>query len=395
MDRNRKNVIFLLVAAALLIDMMMYTLVIPILPAYATTLGADEMMIGVIFGAFSIALLLFSIPFGALSDRVGRRPLLVAGMFLLALTNLVFVISDNLYLLIVARVIQGISGAATWSAGLALIADTFDASERGSKLGMAMAIMSAGTLSGPVVGGIVYDLLGYRMTFVLPSVLTILLGCMFYLIHVPPKSQGEKGSYAKLLKKAPVVFAVCSIATIVGALTFGLLEPFMPLYLFEKFSATPTLIGLAFGAMSLLNMVAAPVVGNLYDRFGGRGLLASGLVLSGLIIALTMLMPSMELTILAFAIVGVTMSMALTPMLPLLTDLFGGPEGSSQGFLYGIYNTLFSIGLTIGPFLGGALVVKFSLPITIFGQAVLLALTGILVFLIIGDRKARAPKAPQ
>ena len=380
---DRKNVIFLLVAAAMLIDMMMYTLVIPILPAYSTTLGADELTIGVIFGAFSIALLLFSIPFGILSDHVGRRPLMVAGMFLLALTNLVFILSDNLYLLIIARVVQGISGAATWSAGLALIADTFDASERGSKLGMAMAIMSAGTLAGPVVGGVIYDLLGYRMTFILPSLLTLLLGSMFLLTAVPPRSPGEKGDYVKLLKKAPVAFIVCSIAVVVGALTFGILEPFMPLYLFQRFSATPTLIGLAFGAMSLLNMVTAPVAGNLYDRFGGRGLLASGMILSGAIIALTMLMPSMVLTILAFALVGITISMALTPMLPLLTDLFGGAEGSSQGFLYGIYNTLFSLGLTIGPFLGGALITNFSLPVTVFGQSVLLALTGILVFVVL------------
>ena len=394
MDRKRKNVIFLLVAVAMLIDMMMYTLVIPILPAYSSTLGADELMIGVIFGAFSVALLLFSIPFGMLSDHVGRRPLMIAGMFLLALTNLVFIISDNLYLLILARIIQGISGAATWSAGLALIADTFDVSERGSRLGMAMAMMSAGTLTGPVVGGVLYDLLGYQMTFIIPSILTLFLGSMFFLTPVPQRSPGEKGSYAKLLKRAPVALAVCSIATVVGALTFGILEPFMPLYLFQKFAATPTLIGLTFGAMSLLNMVAAPVVGNLYDRFGGRGLITSGMILSGLLIAVTMLMPSMLLTILAFAAVGITINMALTPMLPLLTDLFGGDEGSSQGFLYGIYNTLFSLGLTIGPFLGGALIVKYSMPLTVFGQSILLALTGLLVFAVIRDRKATRKHEP-
>lgn len=385
---DRKHVIFTIVAAAMLIDMMMYTLVIPILPSYSISLGADEVMIGVIFGAFSLALLLFSIPFGALSDRIGRRPLLVAGMFLLALTNLVFVVSDNLYLLVLARIIQGISGAATWSAGLALIADTFDASERGSKLGMAMAIMSAGTLTGPVVGGVLYDTLGYRMTFILPSVLTILLGSLFLLIRIPHRSPGEKGNYAKLLKKAPAALLVCALATVVGALTFGLLEPFLPVYLFQEFSATPTIIGIAFGAMSLVNIVAAPVVGSLYDRFGGRGLLASGMVLTGVTIAVMMIMPSLELTILLFAVAGITISMALTPMLPLLTDLFGG-EGSSQGFIYGIYNTLFSMGLAIGPLLGGVIITKFSLPLTVFGQSVLLIATGLIFFTVIWKLKVQ------
>ena len=391
---ERKNLIFSLVAMAMLIDMMMYTLVIPILPAYSITLGADALVIGVIFGAFSVALLLFSIPLGMLSDRIGRKPLMVAGMFLLALTNLVFVISDNLYLLILARLIQGISGAATWSAGLALISDTFDSSERGSRLGMAIAVMSAGTLTGPVVGGFVYDNLGYRMTFILPSVLALTLCGMFLLVSAPPKLASARGDYVGLLKKAPLALAVCSVATIAGALTFGILEPFMPLYLFQKFSATPTIIGIAFGVMSLLNMASALVVGKLYDRYGGRALLASGLILSGVIITALMMMPSLGLTIVVFAVLGIAISMALTPMLPLLTDLFGGTENNSQGFLYGIYNTLFSLGLVIGPFLGGVLVVKLSLPLTVIGQSVFLVATGLLVFAVIRGRTRGAKPDP-
>ncbi|HMK46437.1 MAG TPA: MFS transporter [Methanocella sp.] len=384
---DRKNVIFLLVASAMLIDMMMYTLVIPILPAYSLTIGADEMVIGVIFGAFSIALLLSSIPLGILSDRVGRKPLMVTGMFLLAVTNLVFVLSNNMYMLVLARLIQGISGAATWSAGLALIADTFDSSERGSRLGMAIAIMSAGTLIGPLAGGFIYDRLGYRMTFVLPSALALILCVLFLWIQSPPVSVRGRSDYRKLLKKAPLHLIVCSTAIVAGALTFGLIEPFMPVYLFQKFSATPTIIGIAFGAMSLLNMGAAPLVGKLYDRYGSRVLLSSGLILTGLIIAAMTITPSIELTIIAFALAGITISMGLTPMLPLLTDLFGGDEKSSQGFLYGIYNTLFSLGLAIGPLLGGILVTRFSLPIAVLGQSTLLALTGLIFFLAIRDRK--------
>ncbi len=387
---EHKNLLFSLVAMAMLIDMMMYTLVIPILPTYSISLGADELMIGVIFGAFSISLLLFSIPLGTLSDRIGRKPLMVAGMFLLAVTNLVFVLSDNLYMLILARLIQGVSGAATWSAGLALIADTFDVSERGSRLGIAIAVMSAGTLTGPVVGGFIYDTLGYRMTFILPSVLALVLCGLFLVVNAPPKQASAKGDYAGLLKKAPLAFAVCSVATVAGALTFGLLEPFMPLYLFQEFSATPTVIGLAFGAMSLVNIVASVAVGKLYDRYGGRLLLTTGLILTGVVIAALMAMPSMGLTIFVFALLGITISMALTPMLPLLTDLFGGAENNSQGFLYGIYNTLFSLGLVIGPFLGGVLVVKLSLPLTVMIQSVFLVVTGLLVFAVIRGQQRKA-----
>ena len=168
---DKKTVIFLLISAAIFTDMMVYSLLIPVLPSYSMTLGADKVQIGIIFGSFSLALLVFSVPFGILSDRIGRWPFMVIGMLSLALTNVIFAFSGNLYVLIAARLLQGMSGAATWSAGLALIADTFEPSERGEKLGLVMAAMSLGTLSGPVLGGLLYDNLGYTYTFVVPSLI--------------------------------------------------------------------------------------------------------------------------------------------------------------------------------------------------------------------------------
>jgi MFS family permease len=387
---ERKDLVFLLVSAAIFIDMMMYSIIIPIIPAYSTGLGADEMTVGIIFGAFSIALLCFSIPFGVLSDQIGRTPLLVAGMLLLAAANAVFAVSGDVYVLVLARIVQGTSGAATWSAGLALIADTFGPSERGVRLGTAMAIMSVGTLLGPVVGGIVYDSLGYSATFALPAAMALAVGVAFLLVRPSPGAPASRGSYARLLKKAPLALVVCSVAIVVSAITFGIIEPFMPLYLFERFSASPTLIGLTFGAMSLLNIAAAPVVGKLYDTFGGRALMAPGLALCGLLLVGVTAMPSLALTAAAFAALGIALSLGLTPMLPLLTDLFGGEKDSSGGLIYGIYNTLFSLGLAIGPLLGGALVVTIGLPATMLGQSALLLLAGFLVLAAVRDGKKEA-----
>jgi len=136
-------------------------------------------------------------------------------------------------------------------------------------------------------------------------------------------------------------------------------------------------------------MGAAPVVGKLYDLYGSRILLSSGLILSGLILSVTMAMPSMELTIVIFALAGITISMGLTPMLPLMTDLFCGKEHGLQGLLYGIYNTLFSLGLVIGPFLGGALITRAGMPMTMGGLSVLLILIGLLFFVAIRDKGKR------
>jgi MFS family permease len=383
---DRRTMIFLLVSAAIFTDMMVYSLVIPVLPSYAMSLGADELTIGVIFGVFSIALLIFSIPIGLLSDKTGRRLIMVTGMLSLAAATIVFALSTNLYVLILARIIQGISGAATWSAGLALLADTYGPEERGEKLGFAMSIMSVGMLLGPVAGGLIYDNLGYVPTFVIPAIIASTIGVLFMLGKAPypviAKNNGT--SYLKPITKAPVVFLTCAAIIVIGAGTFGIVEPYMPVYLYNTFDATPTAIGLAFGFMSLLSAVTQPLAGKLYDRHGGRVLISVGLIASACVIFAAMLMPSLVLTAAVFALIGCTISCVLSPMMPLLSDLYGsGVDGGSQGFAYGVYNTLFSLGLALGPFLGGLAITTFSFPDTLYGHAVLLFAAGLLCFAFI------------
>lgn len=387
---DRKTIIFLLVSAAVFTDMMTYSLVIPVLPSYARSLGADELTIGVIFGVFSLALLLFSIPLGLLSDRTGRRPVMVTGMLSLAAATIVFALSTNVYVLILARIVQGISGAATWSAGLALLADTYGPEKRGEKLGFAMSLMSVGMLIGPVIGGIIYDNFGYMPTFFLPAIVSCTIGVLFMLGRTPHPSvaKSEGTSYLEPVRKAPFVFVICAAIIVFGAATFGLAEPYLPVYMYDRFAATPTAIGLAFGFMSLLSAITQPMAGRLYDRHGGRFLIAAGLVASACVIAAAMLMPTLLLTAVVFALIGCTISCVLSPMMPLLSDLYGSSvEGGSQGFAYGVYNTLFSMGLALGPFVGGLAITAFSFSDTMFGQALLLLVAGVLCLAFLGTVK--------
>jgi MFS family permease len=130
----------------------------------------------------------------------------------------------------------------------------------------------------------------------------------------------------------------------------------------------------------------------MYDRNGGRVIITAGLIASGAVIALSMLMPSLLLTAAVFALLGITISFVLSPMMPLLSDLFGGrDDGGSQGFVYGTYNTLFSLGLVVGPFAGGLLITNLSLPVTLYGHAVLLALVGVLCYAFVVARKKVMP----
>ncbi|MCK9298422.1 MAG: MFS transporter, partial [Methanoculleus sp.] len=180
--RNRiaasPDAILVLVVLVIFMDMMIYGLLIPVFPQYAPRIGVDEQVIGVVFGIYAAMLLIFSIPMGLLSDRVGRRPLIVVGMLLLALATALFGFSTTFTHLVVARTVQGVSAAATWSAGLALLADTCDPARLGEKMGIALSAVGVGTILGPVAGGLLFEYAGYMATFLVPAVLVASVGLL-------------------------------------------------------------------------------------------------------------------------------------------------------------------------------------------------------------------------
>ncbi|MDK2891039.1 MAG: hypothetical protein PWR21_1671 [Methanoculleus sp.] len=386
--RNRiaasPDAILVLVVLVIFMDMMIYGLLIPVFPQYAPRLGVDEPVIGVVFGIYAAMLLLFSIPMGLLSDRVGRRPLIVVGMLLLALATALFGFSTTVTHLVVARTVQGVSAAATWSAGLALLADTCDPSRLGEKMGVALSAVGLGTVLGPVVGGLLFEYAGYTATFLVPAVLVASVGLLVFA--VPVRTCRADGSPRRSPVLPPGVFlplAACAAAIIMVSGTYGVVDPYLPVYLHAAFSTSPATIGLVFAVLAVAAILAQPVAGRIYDRYGGsRYLIGGGLLLSGVAIVAAMQAPTLVLLIAAIFALGVTLSCALVPAMPILAGIYRGR--GSQGAAYGMYNTFFSVGLSAGPFAGAILAGRWPLPVIFLLQAAVLAVMGALGWLVIG-----------
>jgi len=143
------------------------------------------------------------------------------------------------------------------------------------------------------------------------------------------------------------------------------------------------LIGLVFAVLAVAAAIAQPAAGRIYDRHGGsRYLIGGGLLLSGVAIVAAMQAPTLVLLIAAIFALGVTLSCALVPAMPILADIYRGQ--GSQGAAYGMYNTFFSVGLSAGPFAGAILAGRWPLPVIFLLQAVVLAVMGALGWLVIG-----------
>ncbi|MFA7199039.1 MAG: MFS transporter [Methanoculleus sp.] len=375
------DAVLVLVVLVIFMDMMIYGLLIPVFPEYAPRLGVDASVIGIVFGIYAAMLLIFSIPMGLLSDRVGRRPLIVAGMLLLALATALFAFSTTVTHLIVARAVQGISAAATWSAGLALLSDTCDPARLGERMGIALSAVAFGTVIGPVVGGLLFEYLGYTATFLIPAALVAAVGIAVFAVPVRTCRQEQSGALLPQGVLFPLAAAAAVIAAVSG--TYGVVDPYLPVYLHTAFSASPATIGLVFAALAVAAIIAQPAAGRVYDRHGcSRYLIGGGLLLSGVALVAVMQAPDLLLVAVAVFALGVALSCALVPVMPIMAGIYR--DRGSQGAAYGIYNTFYSLGLAAGPFAGAVLVVRWSLPAIFLATSAVLAVAGLLTWAVIG-----------
>jgi multidrug resistance protein len=133
------------------VDMLGLAMVIPLLPFYATKLGASATIVGVLIAAFSIAQLASAPLWGHFSDRYGRRPALLAGLLVSAVAYVIFAYASTLWLLLLSRVVQGLGGG-TIGVVQAYVADASDPNDRAKSLGWLSAATSLGAVVGPAIG---------------------------------------------------------------------------------------------------------------------------------------------------------------------------------------------------------------------------------------------------
>jgi len=135
------------------VDMLGLAMIIPLLPFYATKMGASATIVGVLIAAFSIAQLASAPLWGKFSDRYGRRPALLAGLLISAVAYVIFAYASTLWLLLLSRVVQGFSGG-TIGVVQAYVADASDPNDRAKSLGWLSAATSLGAVVGPAIGSV-------------------------------------------------------------------------------------------------------------------------------------------------------------------------------------------------------------------------------------------------
>ena len=352
--RSSRAVVVGLVTFATFIDLVAYSIAVPVLPDLSRRLGASPTTIGFLFASFGVTLLVVSIPMGAVSDRVGRKAPLIGGLLALAASTMLFAMADRMSWLFAARLVQGSADAVTWVVGFALIADLYGPDERGRAMGLVMAGTSFGLMIGPSLGGWLYETGGVHLPFLAVTALSVATAGGFLWLRLPSAHAAREPVPLRRVIREPAVVS-CVLVVAVAASTIAMLEPVVSLWLSSQIGLSPTRIGLVFGAAAVAATALHPVYGRLADRWGGRLMTISGLVLTAAVLPILSRAWSFESAIALYVMQAAAIALVITPSLAYMADVVSEAGAGSFGVAYGLYNFAWGLGLLAGPAAGGFL----------------------------------------
>ena len=348
--------LYALIFGTIFLDLVGFGIVIPVLPLYAERFGASPLVIGLLLGIYSAMQCIFAPILGRLSDRVGRRPVLLVSVIGTAAGFLLMGFANSLCLLFVARVIDGVTGG-NLSTAQAYIADITPPAQRSRGMGLIGAAFGLGFIFGPAIGGLLS-----RVSLAAPFFFAAFLSAAnavaiyFFLpesLPVERRNQARKrASFSELFQQArrrPL--GIILLAYFFTTVSFSLLTATYALFTERRFGYTAAQTGYIFAGQGLLGaIIQGGLLGWLVKTFGDQKLIIAGT--ATLALSLFLLPVGTTTTFLLLVTTGIAIghSLALAPLNGLASK---SVDEASQGRVLGMMQSSASFARIVGPVLGG------------------------------------------
>jgi MFS family permease len=332
----------------------------PVVPLLARDLGASPATVGLVVAASTLTGVVLKFPAGALSDVLGRRAVLLAGVIVFAALPFGYLAVGGVAALVLIRVIHGSATALFGPVVSATLSDVAPADQRGRWLGVYSTLQGLGQALGPVVAGALIVGHDFSRVFVVSGVLGALA---LAIVSRWPKAAAPApmaGVWQRLREGAAAVAAdrlvlVTSLAQAGQFFINGTLNAFFPLYGRDVLGLTPLQIGWVFGAQTAATLIARPLFGFLSDRLGRRPLIVAGLATSAGCMLVIAWMDAFGGVLLTTMVYGVGVALTTSATSAYITDL---TRRARYGAAHGLFGTIYDIGDALGPICGGLVVAR-------------------------------------
>ncbi|MEM6899193.1 MAG: MFS transporter [Pseudomonadota bacterium] len=360
-------------------DLLGFGVVIPLLPEYARSFGATAGIVGALVAGYSLMQFIFGPILGALSDRIGRRPVLLGTIAINGVAFIIFGLAGTLAMLFVARLVSGVA-AANLSVAQASLADMTSPSERAKVFGLIGAAFGMGFVFGPPLGALIAGTLGSAAVGFCVAALCALNFVSAFLFlretrdpEATRADTGVGGIFASL-REVPAIRRLFSVMFLF-TLGFSVMPVIGALIFADRFGLTAVQIGYVFTLIGVATATVQAAIGPLAKAFGERSVLLVGLVFVGAGIATLPFVPvQMFLWVGLPALVIYAFGHAF--VYPTLTALVAAEtDEARQGTVLGQLQAAGSLALVIGPLAAGYLYdASASVPFMLTGVVLLVAI---------------------
>jgi DHA1 family multidrug resistance protein-like MFS transporter len=355
---NKRNLVILFIT--LVIMMMGFGIIIPILPDLVVKFGGSGVAMGVLMAIFSLMQFLFSPMWGGLSDRFGRKPVLMLGVFGNAISMVALGLSTQLWMLFAARGLAGILSSATLPTAMAYISDSTDKKSRGGGMGVIGAAMGLGMILGPGAGGVLSGI-SLQAPFYFAAGLSLLamVAIWFFL----PESLSAEQRETSVTLQGPQLRAMWD--SLFGPIAFLFIAAFMisfamtnfegiyAYYAKDRYGYGPETIGVILTAIGIVSVIAqGALTGIATRRFGEVNVIKTSLIAS--VVGFLVMLLANDLT--SVILTASFFVLANAMLRPAVSSLISQRTTQGQGIAMGLNNAYMSLGRVIGPLWAGAVI---------------------------------------
>ena len=301
----------LAVSLVSLVVMMGSTMVTPSLTLYAKQdLGANEFLVGAVIAGYAIGRLIFDVPAGFLADKLGLTRTMILGLGILIGASTLAGLASSYWVLLFARLLEGIASSIYVSAAIAFVLLSSDAAKRGTNIGSYQSILMLGPIIGPVVGAPIAGFFGYNapyfvfaaVVFVAAVIMSIFSHQQKFNIVRTEKQKGESrqaGMTAYLNTAAIATFGFAFLRS--GIYTTG-----VPLFGFGSLNLSVFDMGIILTMASLANLISSFFSGRLTQVYGMQKPLFAAILISGVLVAVIPISTSMVYLLVIVTLIGIT-----------------------------------------------------------------------------------------
>jgi MFS family permease len=363
--------LLLLTGAIVLVDTMFFAALTPLLPHYVDEHDLGKAGAGVLQAMYPAGALVAGIPSGIVAARFGVKPTVLVGLSLTAVTTVAFGLADSVWTLDLARFLQGVSSAFSWTGALAWLVAAAPPGRRGQLIGSAFGAAIAGALFGPVLGAVA-SFTGTGPAFGTVAGLAIVLAVAAAMTPAAPPSRPQplRALFEALGdRKIQTGIWLC----LLPALLFGTLSVLAPLRL-SDLGWGAAAVGATFLISAALEAGWAPVLGRLSDRHGRLLPLCVALSASAVV---TVLLPWPSNALLLAAVIvcaGFAFGSFWTPAMSMVTDV-AEERALDYGYAFALVNVAWAPGQAGGAAVGGAVASATSDAVSYLGLAALCLVT--------------------